>query len=276
MADKFKFVKKVIAGGCSFTHGCELSDYSFDLNQDEVVINASDKTWANHITKNIFPNAILENAAWPGIGYESIVRRIIFQCEKNLKIHKPQDIVVVVMWTSVLRREFVSVSDIKKQNYEEYFLNTLPSDATGRLLINGVPTKDKESLRHRSHIWSKEKLTRTVQTFYNYRNTYDNRIYKALQQLDYLNNYLNNKKIKYFYTCAFDDIRHDHKSENIFIQDLINRTNTKDFFKKNDNGFYVYSKENNFPCGTHADHPLDEAHEFWAKHFSNYILTKGL
>jgi len=275
LADKFRFIKKVIAGGCSFTHGSELEDYNLNNPENDIIVEASKHTWADHVTKNLFKNATLDNVAWPGIGYESIVRRVIYQCEKNLKKYKPQDIVVLIMWSSVLRREFVSITENEKTHNEEYFLNSLPSDGDGKLSL-GV-NKDGKFTKERSKKWNNEKLSITVQNFYLYRNTYENRIYTPLQQLEYLNFYLKSKGIPYFYTCAFDDIRKNYKSDNIFIQNMIERTNINNlYFKVNDNGFYTWAKNNNYKCGQLADHPLEDAHKDWATYFSNYILTKRL
>jgi len=265
-------IKKLIVGGCSFTAGDELSDWNGKQRNDGIIRPRSEKTWANNLQNILFRNAKLDNVAVSGAGYGSIVRRVIYQTERNLKLYKPEEIVVCIMWTSILRLEFPTIyPNGFKQKYfddEEKFILTLPSDGDGS-------TKEKTQM-HRRNKLANEYLVRTVVEFYTRRATVDNHIYYPLQQLEYLTCYLQAKGVKYYYTTAFNDLMTlTHRQPNIYYEDMLNRLNLpKLIHVENDMGFWEYAKTNNYECGKDSDHPLDPAHKKWSQLFKKWILTK--
>ena len=273
MVKKFKTIKKVISGGCSFTAGSELADFDYTCPLNGILHPRSKSTWDNIISRNLFVNATLDQTALPGLDFGAIVRRVIFQLRENLKTHNPEEIVVLIMWTSALRREYVSIypNEVKIKNNEDRFLCSLPCDeGTGFTLMT------TSQLQERLKRWKQEYLRGTLREFYRLRTSPDNIMYYPLQQLEYLKNYLENNNIKYFFTTAFNDIVEIYHKENIFLQDMFERLDLKNLnFMVENEGFYRWAKNNNYACGKEADHPLEQAHQDWADLFANWILTKS-
>lgn len=273
MDNRFNNIKKVIAGGCSFTAGSELADESWDRNHKGICYEISYTAWPNLLQQRMFVNAKVDNTAVPGADYGSIVRRIIYQTRHNLRIYKPEDIVVVVMWTSILRREYPSIYPVgrKIKTHEDRFLTSLPSDGDGR-----TKGYSNAMLYSRRQMWASEHLTRTNVEFYARRDTHDNHVYYPLQQLEYLTNWLENHNIKYFFTSAFNDIEPDcMHPDNIFLQDMIGRLDLPNNVHTSDRlGFMQWAKHHNYKCGNESDHPLEEAHSDWTDLFAKWILTK--
>ena len=273
MDNRFNNIKKVIAGGCSFTAGSELADESWDRPHKGICHELSYTAWPNLLQQRMFVNAKVDNTAVPGADYGSIVRRIIYQTRHNLRIHKPEDIVVVVMWTSILRREYPSVYPVgrKIKTHEDRFLTSLPSDGDGR-----TKGYSNAMLYSRRQMWASEHLTRTNVEFYARRDTHDNHVYYPLQQLEYLTNWLENHNIKYFFTSAFKDIEPELlNQDNVFFQDMIGRLDLPNLVHKEDGiGFWDWASKNNYKRGNESDHPLEEAHSDWTDLFAKWILTK--
>lgn len=266
-------VKKLIVGGCSFTAGDELADYNDDLPTQGIIRPRSNSTWANCLQRELFPNATVDNTAISGCDFGAIVRRVIYQTRRAMHVWPAEDIRVAVMWTSIIRREYPSIypDGHKINDDEDRFLYSLPSDGDGVTL---GPNGSWMVARRRK--WAAEKLVRTHVEFYSRRATADNHIYYPLQQLEYLTSWLKANNIKFYYTAAFDDLlRVKPHPDNIFYNDMFARLNIpKLVYLKDGTGFWEYSKENGYPCGDFADHPLEQAHIDWAKDFAKWILTK--
>jgi len=266
-------INKIIAGGCSFTAGSELADWDASRPTVGILKPRSNFTWANWVQKKLFKNATVDNTAIPGTGYGSCVRRIIYQTNKMLKSYKAEDIVVLIMWTSILRREYPVINDISTEQDHEYrFWTSLPSDGDGQTRM----WSKKESLARRQFI-SDEYLTRTILEFYTRRATADNHIYYPLQQLEYLTSWLKSNNVKFYYTCAFNDLLSlKHHYPNIFFEDMKQRLDLYNIVHTEENlGFYDWAKKNNYKCGKESDHPLEAAQEKWAELFSKYIIDKN-
>ena len=265
-------IKKLIVGGCSFTAGDELSDWNGENKNVGIIRPRSESTWGNNLQRILFRNAKIDNVAVSGAGYGSIVRRVIYQTEKMLKLYKPEEIIVAVMWTSILRLEFPTIypQGKKYKDDEDKFILTLPSDGDGS---TGIA---RHVLVNRRNRLSEEYLVRTVVEFYTRRATVDNHLYYPLQQLEYLTSWLQARNVKFYYTTAFNDLMTlTHRQPNIYYEDMLNRLNLPELIHvENDMGFWEYSKENNFECGKESDHPLELAHKQWAKLFKKWILTK--
>ena len=222
----------------------------------------------------MFANATVDNTAVPGADYGSIVRRIIYQTRCQMRIHPPENIIVAVMWTSILRREYPSIypKGKKIKTHEDRFLTSLPSDGDSR--TRGF---SNEMLYSRRQMWASEQLSRTNVEFYARRDTHDNHVYYPLQQLEYLTNWLENHNIKYFYTSSFNDIQPElFNQDNVFLQDMIARLDLPNLVHKEDGiGFMDWARKNKYECGKQSEHPLEQAHNDWSDLFSKWILTKS-
>jgi len=261
---KFKNNKVIISGGCSFTAGHDLADWNGSVEPDGICHTYSNRTWDSIIHRKMSPHSNLRKTAMGGHGYGAITRRIIYECEQQLKTHKPEEIIVLVMWTSALRREFVSIHEEYFYEPEQYFTHTMPGMIEPR---NNPHWKDvKKRLE-------KEKLVKTVEEFYNKRFTRDNVYYYSLQQYEYLTNYLKANNIMYFYTGSYNDLASEDtmQENNIFIHDMYKRLDIKNnVCLENGLGFNEWATKEKLPKGV-SDHPLEEAQLRWAKKFIKWI-----
>lgn len=265
-------IKKVVSGGCSFTAGAELVDFSPIWPPSGCIRFRGESTWAHWVQRKLYTNAIVDNVAMPGSDFGSCVRRVIFHIDNLLKSYQPQEIVVLVMWTSFLRREYPRILPKDSIPYytddEDKFWCSLPSDAEGYI---GFQQRVKEQ---RKDVLYDEHLKRTVTDFYRKRTESTNIIYYPLQQMEYLISYLNSQNIKFYFTSAFDDFDRyvDFKREpNIFLDAMVKRLNLKNIIHTENNlGFSEWSKQNGYKCGPQS-HPLEAAHKHWADKFCTFI-----
>ena len=88
--------KNIIAGGCSFTRGNELSDDTLRKGK-----NPSNKTWAKGLSDLVQGNYFC--TADGGIGNSAIARRLFDYISKN------QTDMVLVMWTFISRQLAVHI-----------------------------------------------------------------------------------------------------------------------------------------------------------------------
>lgn len=264
----FKNVKKFITGGCSFTAGHELADFDGNVTPKGICHHYSSRTWDCLIHRKLFPQAEMRKTATGGHGFGAITRRVIYECEQQLKKHSPEEIVVMIMWTSALRREFVSIQETHFQNPEEYYIHSLPG------IMESPAWKD-----HLKSLYKKENLIPTVREFYYKRFTRDNVHYYSLQQYEYLTMYLKSKGIKFYYTGAFNDfiVAKVMQDNNIFIKDMFNRLDIENnVFFHNRLGFNDWAEQKGLPLGKDSAHPLEQAHLKWSKYFLKFILDKEL
>ena len=79
--------KIIITSGCSFTQ--------------------SDGTWPYHIEQSKYGN--VHNVGDTGAGNSYISRSVIWEVNEQLKLgKKPEEIVVLIMWSGITRKEFLS------------------------------------------------------------------------------------------------------------------------------------------------------------------------
>ena len=84
--------KTIVASGCSFTQ--------------------SDGTWPYHIEQQKY--GWVHNVGDTGAGNSYISRSVIFEVNRLLSLGKnPQDIEVIVMWSGISRKEFLSTMVFK-------------------------------------------------------------------------------------------------------------------------------------------------------------------
>lgn len=265
-------IKKVVAGGCSFTAGAELADHSPIWPFSGCIRFKGESTWAHWVQRKLYTNAVVDNVAMPGSDFGSCVRRVVFHIDNLLKSYQPQEIVVVVMWTSFLRREYLRILPKDKipffEDDEDKFWCSLPSDAEGYL------NWKSETVKQRKDLINDEHLKRTVLDFYRKRADNTNIIYYPLQQIEYLMSYLNLQGVKFYFTSAFDDFNryvNYERESNIFIDSMVKRLNLDNIIHTEDNlGFNDWSVKRGYKCGPRS-HPLEAAHKHWADRFCTFI-----
>lgn len=267
--------KIVITGGCSFTAGVELADHKDNWEQG---LEESQLVWSYKIKESLWPNADFFNAAKSGASNATIARKTLFYTDQLLTKYDPKDIVVLVMWTGVDRREWrlpknssltYNMSDF---NYE----NTTASDATllKELDIVGAAKKFYHPVwtNFRKQSLKDKHLDKIVLNYYKQLINKDSSLYDALKQIEYLTMFLDNNNIKYYYTTAdrhILDYSKDATGNDMFLDRLIKKVNpVKNFFSINKAGFTEFSST--YPL-CEFGHPDKEAHMMFARAMATWI-----
>lgn len=135
-------MKHIVVSGCSFTNNFRINmrderDWEKDLMENW--------TWAHWLQHNLKDTHILHNYGTITHDNKSIVRSIIYKVSDLLKDGiDPNDITIIVQWTSLTRNSFfITPEKYKTQNPEIIYKKTSASwGHTSDYLING---KDKKS-----------------------------------------------------------------------------------------------------------------------------------
>jgi len=248
-------MNKLIAGGCSFTFGNELSD-------DDVGEVHSKKTWAYGL-KQYNDNIEYVCAAHPGTGNTGIARRVFNQ----IHAHKDNIKGVVVMWTFLSRYDWA----MPRHKFLE---------GTRWATISPWDTSMADEERHNAlsgsevelDIWKKRNdasietgVKPFAEAIYKYAANQYHEIYLSWKSIIWLQNILEKKKIPFMFTLADNSlfynefIRHDNKDA--FIKALYKEIDFSKwhFFGERMMGFNQWATMNDYAYAT--THPLDEAHQ---------------
>lgn len=261
-------MNKFIAGGCSFTFGHELSD-------DEVGKTPSKKTWAYKLYEHSGPWSAVRNkktgrftreteylcVAHPGAGNSGIARRVFNAVTNNDTKY------VVVMWSFLSRYDWamprhkllentrwasISPWDTKTGN-EEAFKTIAGSEIQTALWTD------------RKQDFETTKVGPFAEAIYRYAANEYHETYLSWKSIIWLQNILEKKNIKYFFTLADNSLfYHDyeqHKDQDNFMKNLHNEIDFSNwyFFGERNMGFNQWASLNEYPYGT--THPLDKAHQ---------------
>lgn len=268
-------MKCVITSGCSFTTGIELEDYFEDKPNGR---EGSNLIWSYHIKQKLWPDADFFNVARSGASNAAIARRVNHAVYKALENYKPDEIVVLVMWTGIDRREWRlgTRSDIKEHDEFKYF-NSLASDGELMLKLNtpffkDFPNPSWEDMRRKT--LKDERLGNIMKEYYSNHVTWCNSIYATLKEIEYLSLYLDKNKIKYYYTTGetnWNEALEFSKGKDIYVDRLIEQNDVnKIIFRHNNLAFYNYARDNNLPFCEYG-HPGAEAHVQWANLMIDWI-----
>lgn len=267
--------KLVITSGCSFTAGVELSDYQ---DKQDRGLEESKLVWSYKIKELLWPSAEFFNAAKSGGSNTAIARKTIFYVEEALQKHKPEDIVVLVMWTGIDRREWrlpknpnltYNMSDF---NYE----NTTASDALILKELDFVNVAKKFHhpvwTNFRKQSLKEKRLDKIITNYYKQLINRDSSLYDALKNIEYLSLYLDKNNIKYYYTTSDSHILEAVKNStnnDMFLDRLIKNINPiENFFSINGKGFIEFSST--YPM-CEFGHPDKEAHTMFARAMLEWI-----
>ena len=254
----------LIAGGDSFTFGCELKDdYPGPSPNSWCSLLAAQHKWQ------------CVNTALGGASNSSISRKIINACEQ----HNNQTVFVAVMWTFPARYEFrfnydtnnrdtpwKSVNPWDLESYEEKIKHVRINDEDTRTdFKNNSDFLDKSGMRNFLKQFYKQVGDSDT---YEYYNTY--------KEIVFLQNYCKIKKIPYLFTVC-DNITIKHSCNDQNVDSLHNCIDFDRFFLfDGDSGFDQWCWDHNYPRGDF--HPLEQAHIDAAKLIGdkvNEVLDKN-
>lgn len=244
--------KKLIAGGCSFTLGNELSD-------DTDGKTPSKKTWAYGLK--------IENSdeyvctAFGGLGNSAIARRT-FQTVASQKDIRG----VVIMWSFLSRYDWAMprhrvLEDTRWASISPWDTNSGAEEAFRTM--QGSETQ-QQHWRSRQDVMQETGVKPFAEAIYKHAANEYHEIYLSWKSIIWLQNILEKKKIPFMFTLADNSLfyeeftRHDNKDG--LLKSLWNEFDFSKwfFFGERMMGFNQWALLHNYKRGT--THPLDDAH----------------
>jgi hypothetical protein len=245
--------KTLLAGGCSFTFGNELSDDNGKT--------PSSKTWTALLSKEI--NADYSCVALGGIGNPGIARRVFEYISNN----KNQDIIVSIMWTFISRYDWAMPRHAALEKTR--WTTITPWDTSDK---QAEVQKTLASSEPQLEIWKtrRENMQNTgvgpfADALYRYAANQYHETYLSWKSIVWLQNILEKKKIPYFFTLSDNTLFWSEFKPLNKIDPLLNAMyNEIDFsrwfvFGERQMGFNQWALLNDYPRGT--THPLDASHK---------------
>ena len=245
--------RTLLAGGCSFTFGHELSD-------DKEGNTPSRKTWSAHLSNSVGANYFCTARA--GSGNDGIARRVF-----NYIANTKEQCFVAVMWSFTSRYDWAMP---RHRNLEDTRWTTItPWD---------TESEQAEALRRLAgsdgqlRIWRQRKLDLQetgvmpfADALYKYAANNYHEIYQSWKNIVWLQNILQKKKIPYLFTLADNTLFYDELTP-LWEQDALMNAMYKEIdfsnwhtFGERMMGFNQWATLNDYEYGT--THPLDRAHK---------------
>jgi len=267
-------IKVVYAEGCSITSGAEHADWYMN----EKGLEYSETTWAAQVKRMCFPGAKYFPTARSSSSNAHIRRRAIYYLTELLKTYRGKDIVFLVQWTDMNRREVRLEKTKDTKNYTTYhdtdeklYTTMLPIDFKGASFSNPIAKQEDRNE------WLEKNNLFTYFSEYNLKITsYEASFYDSLTEIETLRNFCKLNKIKMYETHAFAELLGRYhpidKINDKFLINLIKRIdiNNTSFYtldkKDNPQGLHEWTKENKLQLGP-GFHPLEEPHLAWARKF---------
>jgi len=194
----------VISGGDSFTYGSELSDTHNELTPSKCC-------WANLVANKLGANKHC-NTGRGARGNSFITRHVIYKVNQALRLgYNPEEIFVQVMWASWSRSE-IAVNFHSKAPFDSpwYYLypQAAEDESKSKWVMNAIKEHsmrdtNADSFARLLHDEYKTRKELGIVDFakHHYTITDDlNDVYKSLKSVLLLQNFLENRNIKYMYT----------------------------------------------------------------------------
>ena len=249
--------RKIIAGGCSFTFGHELSD---DVDGK----TPSKKAWAyGLIGKNGIegPEEYICTAS-PGSGNSGIARRVFEAVSYNEDIKG-----VVVMWSFLSRYDWAMPrhKDLEKTRWAS--ISPWDTNAGSEEAFRNIAGSETqhEQWNKRRDIFKETKVRDFAESIYKYAANEYHETYLSWKSIVWLQNILEKKKIPYMFTLAdnslfYKELEH-HKDSDSLLKALHEEIDLTKWFLVRERmmGFNQWALLNNYARGT--THPLDDAHQ---------------
>jgi hypothetical protein len=264
-------IKVVYAEGCSVTAGAEHADWRMTTDGLEY----SETTWAAQIKRMCFPKAKYFPTARSASSNGHIRRRAIYYLNQLLKDYKGKEIVFLVQWTDIGRREVRLQKVVDTKYYTTYhdedeklYTTILPIDFKGANFNNKIVRQEDRTA------WLKKNNIFDYFSEFNLNVTsHEANTYDTLTEIDTLRTFCKANGIIMYETHAFANLLgrwYTLKSNDKFLLDLVSRIDIKstsyydvDEYNK-PLGLHEWTKENKLQVGP-GYHPLEEPHLAWAR-----------
>ena len=242
--------KKIIAGGCSFTLGNELSD---DVDGK----TPSNKSWARLLAND----SEYVCTAFGGLGNSAIARRVFNSVSKN-----PDASGVVVMWSFLSRYDWAmprhkELEDTRWASMSPWDTNTGNEEAFKTMQGSETQTAHWTS---RQKTMQETGVKPFAESIYKHAANQYHETYLSWKSIIWLQNILEKKKIPFMFTLADNTLFYDefkqHKDQDSFMTALHTEIDLTKWFSFGERmmGFNQWALLNDYARGT--THPLDEAH----------------
>ena len=255
-------ITRIVAGGCSFTFGHELSD-----DQNGKV--PSQKTWAPRLAKETGIEQYV-CTAHPGAGNSGIARRVFKQITNNNPYnHKAISEVgaVVVMWSFNSRYDWAMPRhrDLEEKRWTSIspWDTSMRNEERHKALAGSEGQLEQWKLR--LGMMEETGVAPFAYALYKHAANEYHETYLSWKSIIWLQNILEKKNIKYMFTLADNSLFYHefdhHKDQDVFMKSLYNEIDMSKwfFFGERCMGFNQWATLEGYPYGT--THPLDDAHE---------------
>ena len=256
MSDKF-VQKKIIAGGCSFTFGHELSD-------DDNGKRPSKKTWAYGLSNQLSPTSTYICTATPGSGNSGIARRVYNEISK----YPPKDIKgVVVMWSFLSRYDWAMPRHRDLEGTRWATISPWDTDMSNEERHQALSGSEgqQEQWKDRQDLMIETGVKPFAESIYRHAANQYHETYLSWKSIIWLQNILEKKKIPFMFTLAdntlFYNVFDHHKDQDSFMTALHSEIDFTKWFSFGERmmGFNQWARLNDYEYAT--THPLDKAHE---------------
>jgi len=244
--------KIILAGGCSFTLGNELSD-------DNGGKKPSNKTWAKGLSNTVGGNYFC--VASGGIGNPAIARKVFEYVSQN-KVD-----FVLIMWSFISRYDWAMPRNSNLENTRWASITPWDTDKKQAEVFKELSNSEPQQ-----EIWKKRRellATTGVKEFanslYRYAANQYHELYLSWKSIIWLQNILQKKNIPYLFTLAdntlFFDEMTPHAETDKFLESMYKEIDFTNWFSFGPRmmGFNQWSLINEYDRGT--THPLDQAHQ---------------
>jgi hypothetical protein len=243
----------LVAGGCSFTFGNELSD--------DDGINPSKMSWAALLSQQTGMDFV--NSAKGGLGNSGIARRVFNAVSDN----DNRKVAVTVMWTFPSRYDWAMprhniLEDTRWATITPWDCTEKEAEVLKTLIGNDSVIQD---FKKRRKEFSDAKVTAFADSLYkNAANRY-HETYLSWKSIVWLQNILEKKKIPFMFTLAdntlfWEEFELLYQNDKL-LKNLLKEIDFTKWFTFGDRhmGFNQWALLNDYPRA--STHPLDQAHK---------------
>lgn len=243
--------RTLLAGGCSFTFGNELSDDNGKI--------PSRKTWASHLSNAVGTNYFC--VARGGLGNAGIARRVF-----NYIANTTEECFVAVMWSFCSRYDWAMprhrvLEDTRWTTITPWDTEHNQAEVAEKLAGSEAVLKD---FKRRREEYRETGVGAFADALYRHAANRYHETYLSWKSIVWLQNILEKKKIPYLFTLADNNLFYDEFTP-LWEEDGLMRAMYKEIdfsrwfsFGERTMGFNQWSLMNDYPRAT--THPLDPAH----------------
>ena len=244
--------RTLLAGGCSFTFGNELSD--------DDGTTPSKKTWAVHLSNSVGANYFC--TAKGGSGNDGIARRI-FEYISNTN----EECFVAVMWSFTSRYDWAMPRHKNLEGTRWATITPWDTESEQSEVMRRLSGSNEQQRlwRQRTLDLKETGVMPFADALYRYAANNYYETYQSWKNIVWLQNILQKKKIPYLFTLADNTLFHDEFTP-LWEQDALMNAMYREIdfsnwytFGERMMGFNQWATLNDYEYGT--THPLDRAHK---------------